>query len=60
MSVIDGFILLTCSVAQKGTASEPRSKTVLGRRFALDQAKKMRDARKIGGTEKVSADCLKK
>ena len=40
MSVIDGFKLLTCSVAQKGTASEPRSKTVLGRRFALDQAKK--------------------
>ena len=40
MSVIDGFILLTCSVAQKGTASEPRSKTVLGRRFALDKEHK--------------------
>ena len=40
MSVIDGFKLLTCSVAQKGTESEPRSKTVLGRRFALDQAEK--------------------
>ena len=40
MSVTDGFILLTCSVAQKGTESEPRSKTVLGRRFALDKAKR--------------------
>ena len=60
MSVIDGFILLTCGVAQKGTESEPRNKTVLDRRFALDEAKKMRDARKFRGTEKVSADCLKK
>ena len=47
MSVIDGFILLTCSVAQKGTASEPRSKTVLGRRFALDQAKKCATREKL-------------
>ena len=49
MSVTDGFLLLTCSVAQKGTGwSEPQNKkTVLDTRFALDKEQKNARCAKI-------------